>query len=329
MATATVLLFRGAHGAAVRDLQARLNRLGFGSADAIGHYGAGTEAAVGRFQEHRGLRIDGICGPQTWASVVEAGWRLGDRLLYLRAPMLRGDDVGDLQERLGRLGFHHGRVDGILGPATDEALRKFQRNAGLTTDGICGPDTVEALHRFSDRAAGEGRTAGEVVETTALVDERQGLAGARIAIGETGGLGALADALGRGLADRNAVVAVLHDPDESTQATDANEFGAEAFVALTLVDDPGCATAYYATQGFESRSGRYLADLLLVELPPEALGPRRDSQGMRLPILRETRMPAVLCEVGPPSQVVVETPLLAAAFTRALARWSSEPPDLG
>ena len=31
-------------------------------------------------------------------ALVEAGWRLGDRLLVLAAPQLRGDDIAQLQE---------------------------------------------------------------------------------------------------------------------------------------------------------------------------------------------------------------------------------------
>ena len=70
------------------------------------------------FQSARGLRSDGVCDEQTWTALVEASWRLGDRLLFLTSPNLRGDDVAELQSRLGRLGFDCGRVDGILGPRT-------------------------------------------------------------------------------------------------------------------------------------------------------------------------------------------------------------------
>ncbi|MBV8985666.1 MAG: hypothetical protein JO248_14620 [Acidimicrobiia bacterium] len=43
--------------------------------------------------------------------------------------------------------------------------------------------------------------------------------------------------------------------------------------------------------------------------------------GMALPVLRETRMPAVLCELGPPPRVVSQGPNLACAFTKALECW--------
>jgi N-acetylmuramoyl-L-alanine amidase len=46
---------------------------------------------------------------------------------------------------------------------------------------------------------------------------------------------------------------------------------------------------------------------------------------MRLPVLRETRMPAVLVELGPPSDVVVRTPALAEALATAVQRWVEAP----
>ncbi|MGH9296524.1 MAG: peptidoglycan-binding domain-containing protein, partial [Acidimicrobiales bacterium] len=85
---------RGSSGAGVGDLQQRLTRLGYSIGDdTTRQFGPGTEIAVVTFQRDRGLRGDGICGAHTWSSVVEAGFSLGDRLLYRRAPMLHGDDV--------------------------------------------------------------------------------------------------------------------------------------------------------------------------------------------------------------------------------------------
>jgi len=50
--------------------------------------------------------------------------------------------------------------------------------------------------------------------------------------------------------------------------------------------------------------------------------------GMRLPVLRETKMPAVLLELGPTRPVVDESPAVAAAVARALARWVAAPVSL-
>src|SRR5947208_5785148 len=124
-------------GEAVRDVQRRLRDAGYDvPAGEDGQYGDGTATAISAFQDARGLRVDGICGRQTWGSLVEAGYRLGDRLLYHTSPPLRGDDVADLQRRLGALGFDVGRVDGIFGEDTQRAVLEFQRNAGLTGDAV-------------------------------------------------------------------------------------------------------------------------------------------------------------------------------------------------
>jgi N-acetylmuramoyl-L-alanine amidase len=323
--TDTLPLRSGDSGEAVRDVQRRLARLGFNlTPDPAASYGTATDQAIRAFQEQRGLRIDGICGPQTWGSLVEAGYRLNDRLLYLRAPMLRGDDVSELQEDLGALGFDAGRVDGIFGPHTVAALEEFQRNAGLTIDGICGPDTVAALRRVV-RPAGSTPPVVSVRETQRLLDAPRELLGRRVGIGETGGLAALADAVGRSLVEAGAVVAVLHHPDESVQAGEANAFNAEAFLSLALCADGRCSTAYYAARAFESIGGRQLAELVLDEVGGDVFPPAPGPTGMQLPILRETRMAAVVCEVGPPGLVVEHTAELADALTRAFARWALGP----
>lgn len=60
---------RGAEGDLVEELQAVLNmKYGF-SLDVDGSFGANTEAAVKAFQKSKGLTVDGICGPKTWAAL--------------------------------------------------------------------------------------------------------------------------------------------------------------------------------------------------------------------------------------------------------------------
>jgi len=318
----------GTTGEAVADLQHRLGRAGHPcDGDPPGHYGAVTEAQVRAFQERRGLRGDGVCGAQTWQSLVESGLTLGDRLLYLRAPMLRGDDVADLQRRLGGLGFDAGKVDGILGTATAAAVTEFQRNVGLPTDGICGPDTVEALRRVATRSAGDGP-----LSTVASLREAEGLrrgrsmAGVRVAVAEPGGLGALTDALARALRDAGAVASVLREPDESDRAASANAFEAAVFVNVCTRDETGGRCCFYAHEGFQSVAGRRLAELATRELVARGID-AAEPRGMRIPVLRETRMPAVLVEVGPPRTVVAEAPAIVGALATAIERWIVEPLD--
>ena len=114
-------------GEDVRDVQQRLIALGarVEGDELEGLFGPSTKAAVRAFQQRRGLFVDGKVGPETWAELVEAGYGLGDRVVYLRYPMFRGDDVRDLQGKLNALGFHAGRADGIFGERCDRAVRDF------------------------------------------------------------------------------------------------------------------------------------------------------------------------------------------------------------
>lgn len=65
-------------------------------------------------------------------------------LLRLRQPAMRGDAVRALQQALAGAGLDI-EVDGVFGPATDAAIRTFQRDRGLIADGIVGAATLAAL----------------------------------------------------------------------------------------------------------------------------------------------------------------------------------------
>ncbi|MEZ5256975.1 MAG: CHAT domain-containing protein [Ilumatobacteraceae bacterium] len=73
----------------------------------------------------------------------------GNRPLSLQEPNLVGDDVVELQNRLVALGFEPGRVDGVYGPFTTEAIRRFQEHAQLTVvePGACDRVTFDAIER--------------------------------------------------------------------------------------------------------------------------------------------------------------------------------------
>lgn len=57
----------------------------------------------------------------------------------------KGGEVKEVQRRLKQWGYFDGAVDGVYGPATAEAVKKFQRKNGLTADGIVGKATYAAL----------------------------------------------------------------------------------------------------------------------------------------------------------------------------------------
>lgn len=60
---------RGDSGEAVTALQRLLNSYGFSAGTVDGIFGPLTERAVQNFQAERGLEVDGIVGPKTWAAL--------------------------------------------------------------------------------------------------------------------------------------------------------------------------------------------------------------------------------------------------------------------
>src|SRR5439155_20609947 len=106
------------------------------------------------FQQNRGLVVDGLVGPETWAALQAARLSLGDRLLSLAGRLYAGDDVAALQERLAELGFDTGRVDGVFGHQTEAALKALPREYGLVSDGVCGPRTLRALKQLGRLVTG-------------------------------------------------------------------------------------------------------------------------------------------------------------------------------
>ncbi len=297
-----LLLRIGARGEAVRDLQWRLGALGYGHApDEPGVFGAATTAAVRAFQHDRGLQVDGVVGRHTWASLVESGFALGDRLLYFRQPMLRGDDIAELQRRLNSLGFDARRVDGIFGGDTHRALVDFQRSSGLVADGVCGSSTITALDRVVPLA--DGSVAG-ARDRDELRHRPYGLEGRRVFVAVPPGFSVVGDAVVRGLGGAGAV-AVLDSSgdDESMLARAANAFHADLCLWLrsTVEGAPHCL--YFETSGFRSEAGMVAATAIRDAITP-VMGTDLAIAGRAYPVLRETTMAAVVCELVPDGDAV-------------------------
>lgn len=78
----------------------------------------------------------------------------------------KGEDVKKLQERLTELGYDVGPAgtDGIFGPKTQAALKKFQEEYGLTVDGIYNAD----VHKKLGEALGEKNGIGKMLKGTTV-----------------------------------------------------------------------------------------------------------------------------------------------------------------
>ena len=126
-----------------------------------GRFGAATTAAVKRFQTYFGLTSDGVVGRTTWNKLYEVYNDIANKLLSssLRPGeypgILRrgssGTAVRELQFYLYLLSAYESSIpavgiDGSFGAATENAVRAYQRFAGLTVDGIVGRATWKSLY---------------------------------------------------------------------------------------------------------------------------------------------------------------------------------------
>jgi membrane-bound lytic murein transglycosylase B len=60
-------------------------------------------------------------------------------------PALSRDTILELQAALNERGYDAGKPDGITGPATRSAIRKYQHDAGLIADGYPGQELLDGL----------------------------------------------------------------------------------------------------------------------------------------------------------------------------------------
>jgi N-acetylmuramoyl-L-alanine amidase len=243
--------------------------------------------------------------------------------LRLVAPNQRGDDVQVLQTTLGKLGFDCGRADGIFGPATSRALAEFQRNCGLTVDSVCGPVTVHALE-VNSAQSGTGPGVAAIREVERLGHLDPSLQDLRTVLGQFGGLSPLVRHVARALRQHGANVIAVDELDPSLQASTANRHAATVYLGFEARPDACCTVSYYAAPGFESAGGRSLATRI-ADAFDERLHLRPAVAGMRLAVLRETRMTAVVCSLGPVQRVVDDAASITEALVEAVSRWADAP----
>ena len=290
-------------------------------------FDADLEAAVLAFQQARGLISDGIVGPATQAALADASYVLGTRdLSYIVSKPMAGDDVAQLQRRLGELGFYAGLVDGTFGALTHGAVTDFQLDCGLSADGVVEVETLDTLGRFSTLF--KGGDVASLVEKERARTSGPMLAGKRIVLdpGPSGSenpiridtpYGTITDAellwdITQRLSERmnQAGVEVFLSRPEAMIPTDperaeiANAFNADLIISLRLDRHPnpvgnGVATFYFGNSlGSESMLGEALSGFVQREIVSRTSLRDCRTHGRSWQLLRMTRMPSVQIYLG-------------------------------
>jgi N-acetylmuramoyl-L-alanine amidase len=145
------------------------------------------------------------------------------------------------------------------------------------------------------------------------------LAEHRVYVAATPNLAALGDAVARGLIDAGAEsVLDTTGGDDSLVVAGANRFGADLFLALRTGDATGARCAYFASGRFRSEAGFAVASAITEQLG-RVLPDDAETTGKAYASLRETTMPAVVCELLHDGDVAAMRVLVAHAGDAARA----------
>ena len=146
-------LKKGDEGSGVTELQNLLKAAGYFSSECTGYFGSITETALKNYQRDKGLTVDGLAGERTLASLRDQQGDSGSSVALNASGTLRQGDESDqvkaLQLKLKEKGYLTTEATGFFGSATESAVKKFQKDNGLSQDGVAGPSTLKALNATS------------------------------------------------------------------------------------------------------------------------------------------------------------------------------------
>ena len=140
---------RGETGDRVRNLQYTLYELGYYDGSIDGDFGQTTEDAVRAFQIRNGLKVDGIAGKDTLATLYSSNAVAATTPQDEKESIgfgATGEIVQEIQDCLIEWNYMtEEQRSGTYDEATMAAVQKFQADKGMTVDGVCGPQTLELL----------------------------------------------------------------------------------------------------------------------------------------------------------------------------------------
>lgn len=141
-AYAQLSVSKGIQADVVADMQVRLMELGYmDDDDPDGIFSEVTVLAIEHFQEQHSLPVTGTVDDATKTLLFSA-----EAQEYVIAMGTRNTDVEELQQRLYELGYISDKPDGVFGPDTETAVKKFQKLNDLAEDGKVGKQVRELLY---------------------------------------------------------------------------------------------------------------------------------------------------------------------------------------
>jgi peptidoglycan hydrolase-like protein with peptidoglycan-binding domain len=129
------------------ELKRELEALGLYQDRSGGRRGPALRQAIEAYQSAHKMEVTG-----------EPTARLLDHIRFMTrvgeaaAPLAAGDlDVRAIQAGLARLGYSPGPQDGVLGPLTRDAIRKFERDRNLKETGALSDELAQEITRILSR----------------------------------------------------------------------------------------------------------------------------------------------------------------------------------
>ncbi len=229
-------------------------------------------------------------GPDTWRSLYEAGYRLGDRLLFYRRPMIRGEDVSEIQSRLNSLGFDAGKVDRDIWTRHRKGCARVPNEPRFVAeDGKAGPEVVTELRLVTRGEMKAGRHALREQEWLRRLPNT--LVGARVYLDagcrnptEARSAWVAASATALQLQQSGGLPILSRSEDvslpERLRARRANRYGSDIIIAFQLSNDDEDRVLFFSSEHSRSAAGAMLASAIADCRWRNGRGPsERDAQG--------------------------------------------------
>lgn len=130
----------------IKDVQTKLNYIGYSCGTPDGIAGKNTKAAVTSFQKLCGLKVQN--GTITDETITKLNSVYNRKQKGVLSRGLKNNvSVKKLQENLNKLNYNCGTPDGTFGAGTETALKNFQKAHSLADDGLAGSLTLAAIQK--------------------------------------------------------------------------------------------------------------------------------------------------------------------------------------